>query len=80
MKSKQVRAVVRLVDLPSRSTGWFPSGDRAIVGQLIEMLPAVGENFMVVWQEREVTLLDSIDAQKHCPPLVAAPDSLSFRD
>jgi hypothetical protein len=55
MKRTEIRAVVRRVDLPARNTGWFASGDLAIVADLVKMLPPVGETFMVVWQEREVT-------------------------
>lgn len=58
MKSKQVRAVLRRIDAPTRTTSWYPSGDQAIIQELIEMLPPVGENFMVVWQEREVETND----------------------
>lgn len=53
LKRHEVRAVVRLVDLPSRKTDWFASGDVAVVCELITMLPPIGQNFMVVWQERE---------------------------
>jgi len=49
----EVRAVVRLVDLPSRKTNWFASGDVSVVSELMKLLPPIGQNFMVVWQERE---------------------------
>jgi hypothetical protein len=58
-KSTQVRAIVRRIDLPTRTTDWFPSGDQTLIEKLIGLLPSVGENFMVVWQERE----DNLPAQ-----------------
>jgi hypothetical protein len=56
MKSTQVRAVVRRIDAPTRTTRWFPSEDHSIIEELIQLIPSVGENYMVVWQEREVNL------------------------
>jgi hypothetical protein len=61
-KSTQVRAIVRRIDLPTRTTGWFTSGDQTIIEKLIELLPSVGENFMVVWQEREINLQTQLPA------------------
>jgi hypothetical protein len=61
-KSTQVRAIVRRIDLPTRTTGWFLSGDQTIIEKLIELLPPVGENFMVVWQEREINLRTQLPA------------------
>jgi hypothetical protein len=61
-KSTQVRAIVRRIDLPTRTTGWYLSGDQAIIQELMSMLPPVGENFMVVWQEREINLRTQLPA------------------
>jgi hypothetical protein len=61
-KSTQVRAIVRRIDLPTRTTGWFLSGDQTIIEKLIELLPPVAENFMVVWQEREINLRTQLPA------------------
>jgi len=57
LRKNDVRAVVRLVDLPSRKTDWFDSEDVSIVSELMKLLPPIGQNFMVIWQEREAVRL-----------------------
>lgn len=51
----QVRAVVRRVDRKTLATEWFPAGNRDAIEALLKLLPPNREDFMVMWEEREVT-------------------------
>ena len=52
-KRKLVRAVIRRVDAPTKTTEWVPSDSLALREMLIEILPPSGQAFLVVWEERE---------------------------
>jgi hypothetical protein len=56
MKLAEVRAVVRCINSPTKNTAWYSCEDRRIIEELIQLLPPVSENYMVVWQERAVNL------------------------
>jgi hypothetical protein len=56
MKLPEVRAVVRRINSPAKNTAWYSCEDRRIIEELIQLLPPVSENYMVVWQERAVNL------------------------
>jgi hypothetical protein len=53
MSQKLVRAVVRGIDTAPRTTGWVLFGSPEMRIMLLAILPPVGENFTVVWEEWE---------------------------
>ena len=53
MPLRETRAVVRGIDILRKATQWAPSGSREIHQLLMAILPPSGENFLVVWEERE---------------------------
>jgi hypothetical protein len=54
MKTKMVRAVVRGVDVAPRKSPWAPDGSPDLQQLLASILPPPGEDFVVVWESREV--------------------------
>jgi hypothetical protein len=54
MAVQQVRAVIRRVDRETLKTEWFPLGSLQVVEALMKLLPLNGEDFMVIWEEREI--------------------------
>ena len=49
-----LRAVVHRVDSPALTTEWFPPRSPEAIEAVTKLLPLNSENFMVIWEEREV--------------------------